>query len=335
MNKLLIFLFSGFILLISCGKPNDPESINPGDQSGGYKIVKKYTTAGYAQDVLKKDNLLYMAQGEGGLLILNIENPANPVTVSVTTEGVRGYCSRIAIKDSAVYLAAGSFGINILNVSDPYAPEVPVTNFGPKPSRNLYVMGDYLFNSNSELGFNISNISYPTEPDSRGQIVTNGYANAIRINSDTTMLFVACGEMGLSIYDISDFQQGYGEYPHIGWCDTPGYAEDIVILEEESVAFLACGTSGLQIINYADTNNVFITGSYDGGGYAKSLKYQDKRIYMACELGGLQVIDVSDLSHPVFKGQIETEFAFGLYVDENYVYLADEIEGLIIISIPD
>ncbi len=38
------------LLLISCGTPLDPESIDGND--GGYKIVSRITTSGYSQDVV-------------------------------------------------------------------------------------------------------------------------------------------------------------------------------------------------------------------------------------------------------------------------------------------
>ena len=50
-----VILFFSVALLISCGTPNEPESIIGGD--GGYKIVSKYTTSGYAQDVVLRDTL--------------------------------------------------------------------------------------------------------------------------------------------------------------------------------------------------------------------------------------------------------------------------------------
>ena len=78
--KLFILLLIGISFMLSCGKPNDAESVPIPDISGGYTIVKKFITAGYSQDVLKKDNLLYMAQGEGGLQIIDITNPEDPQT---------------------------------------------------------------------------------------------------------------------------------------------------------------------------------------------------------------------------------------------------------------
>jgi len=332
MNKYFSFFLSGLILLVGCGKPNDPESLTPGD--AGYKVVSRVNTSGFANDVVKKDNLLYVAQGEGGLIIYNISDPANPVLVSLTTEKLRGYAGKIALKDSAVYLAANTFGINVVDVRDPDTPVVTITNLGIKPARNFHVMGNYLFTAISEQGVGIAEVSYPAEPDIRGQFPTTGYAYGLTTSSDSNYLFVAGGEMGLSIYNISDFQEGYGIYPRVGWCDTPGDAEAIIIDESESLAFMACGTAGLQILNYADTSNIFIAGSYDSAGYAKDLQLSGNLVYLSAELGGLQIIDVSDHTAPKLLGAIQTKFALGLDMDANYIYLADEDEGILVISIP-
>lgn len=335
MNKLSTWLLTGLILLIGCGKPTDPESLIPDDISGGYKIVKIFPTPGFAQDILKKDSLLYIAQGEGGLLIVSVADPENPQIVSQTTEDVRGYSSKIAMKDSAVYLAAGTFGVTVVNAGNPAAPVVTVSNLGMKPARDFHVFGNYMFTAVSEQGINICEISYPTEPDIRGGIATIGYAYGLTTSADSNFLFAACGEMGMSIYDISDFQEGYGVYPQVGWCDTPGDAEAIIIDDEKSIAFMACGTGGLQIIDYSDTSNIFIAGIYDSIGYAKDLIYSGDLIYLTTETYGLQIINVSDVTKPYLVGIVETAFALGLDMDDKYIYMADETEGLIIISIPD
>ena len=52
--KNIIIVFS-IALLVSCGTPNEPESILGGD--GGYKIVSKYATSGYAQDIVLRDSV--------------------------------------------------------------------------------------------------------------------------------------------------------------------------------------------------------------------------------------------------------------------------------------
>jgi hypothetical protein len=333
MNRIFFIALLGIGLLTSCGKPNDPEILP--DISGGYKVVQHIPTAGYALDIIKKGNLLHVVQGEGGLLIVDIADIENPEVVSITTQDVRGYSVKIALKDTVVYLAAGAYGVTVLDISDPYFPIVTASNVNMKPARNLHIMGNYIFTAVSEQGVMIADISYPTQPDIRGDIITSGYAYGITTSADSNYLMAASGEMGFSMYDISDFQEGFGIYRQVGWCDTPGYAEEITIIDDQSIAFLACGTSGLQIVNYADTNNVYIAGSYDGGGYTKSLKYRDNRVYLASELAGLQIVDVTDVTHPKLIGVVETSYAMGLEIDDDYVYVADEEAGIIIVSIPD
>jgi hypothetical protein len=100
------------------------------------------------------------------------------------------------------------------------------------------------------------------------------------------------------------------------------------------IAYMACGTAGLQIINFADTNHIYVTGFYTCGGYAKEIIYKNNIVYMTTEESGLQIFDVSDVSNPKLIGIIKTEYALGMEIDEKYIYIADEDEGLIIIAKP-
>ena len=332
MIKLFFALSISAIILLGCGSPNEPEDLSIDD--GGYKIVSRFVTSGYAQDIIVVDTLLYIAQGEGGLVIISIANPNKPKIISEVTSALRGYSYKIINKDSVLYLAAGNLGVSVINVADPYNPIVTVNNLPMKPARNLYVLGDYLFTAVSEQGFNISEISYPTQPDIRTTTITPGYTQSVTATKDSNYLLVACGEMGFAMMDISDFQLGFGIYPIAGWKDTPGYAVDIVNHPTLPVAFLACGTAGLVIINYADTSDVKIVGSYSTGGYAKEILFIDNKLFLTTETRGLQIIDVSNITSPVKIGTIQTEFAMGVCADDKYIYIADELEGLVVISRP-
>jgi hypothetical protein len=332
-----LLLVTSITFLLSCGTPNDPESIIGGD--GGYKIVSKYATSGFAQDVLLRDSLVYISQGQGGLIILNVSNPNEPTYVSELTYGLRGYSFKLANKDSVIYLAAGGFGVSSVNIADPLFPLITQENRAIAPAKNFHIMGDFLFTAVSEEGVNISNIRDPVHTSFRQTFFVPGYAQAVCTSAadtsyDNNYMLIACGEVGFTIFNISDFQDGYNIYPLIGWLDTPGYAEDVTIHPELPVAFLACGTGGLVIVDYSDTSNVKIVGSYASGGYAKEVIYDENKVYLTTELRGLQIFDVSNLSSPVRIGTVETEFAMAVALDDKYVYVADEVEGLIIISMP-
>ena len=196
-------------------------------------------------------------------------------------------------------------------------------------------MGDYLFTAVSEEGVNISKINDPIHPDFRQTFFVPGFAQSVSTSADGTLLLIACGEVGFTIFDISDFQDGYNIYPVVGWLDTPGYTEDVTIHPDLPIAFLACGTGGLVIVDYSDSANVKTIGSYSiQVVMPKKLFIQDNKVYVTTGLRGLQIFDVSNLISPVRIGTVQTKLAKGLAVDEKYVYVADEEEGLVIISIP-
>lgn len=335
MNRLLLMLVA-IAIIAGCGKPKDPEVIQPEDNSGGYKIVSKLSTAGSAQDIEKNGDLLYIAQGEGGLVIVDVSNPEFPEVVTQIIDDVSGYSSKITLQDSIAYLAAGTYGVTVVDAGNPFMPGINQWYLAVvKPAKSFELMGDYLFAALSGGGIQViyvkKNIGVP---DTRSNIKTPGYATGLAISPYDSTMFAACGEMGLAMYNLSVFDDGYANYPITGWCDTPGYAEEVSLNYDESMAFLACGTEGLQIINYTDTANIHLVGSYATNGYAKELRYENNKIFITAGSQGVQIIDVSSVTAPTILGVIETENARGFDMDDNYLYIADEVEGLIIISRP-
>jgi len=333
MQKLnYIILFFSLIVFFSCGTPNEPESIVGGD--GGYKIISKFLTSGYAQDVVVNDSLAFVTQGEGGLMIINIANRKSPYELSSVTQDLKGYSNKVAIKDSVVYISAGSFGASVVDAADPEDPVITATNLALKPAKGFDIWENFLFTAVGEYGFKISEIGYPTQPDIRGETSTPGFAQAVYVSPDRNYLLVACGEMGFSLFNISELQTGWGTYPMTGWVDINGYAEDVVAHPTLPYAYLACGTSGLFIVDYSNSADVKIVASYSTGGYAKEVAIKDNKAYVTTGLRGLQIFDVSNNYAPYRIGTVQTEYARGLAVDDRYVYVADENEGLVIISIP-
>jgi hypothetical protein len=320
------------MLFLSCAKPTDPESLAP--SSGGYSIVGRLQLPGYAEDIEVKDTLAYIAQGEGGLAIVSIANRSKPKLLSVCQEGVRGTSHKLALNDSTVYVAANTFGVSAIDVRNPRAPVATSSNIAMKPAQSLYVFGSYLFAATGETGVQTADISTPMYPNPLGPFSCPGYAIGLTSTPDSAYLLVACGEMGLAIFDVHDMQGGRGPYPQVGWRDTPGYAVSVAVASNRSVAFLACGTAGVQVVDFSDTTNIRLVGSYATGGYAKEVAYSNGRLYVATELRGLQILSVENPAAPRLVGVVGTEYALGVAVDQRHVYVADEDYGLIIISIP-
>jgi len=327
-------------LIAGCAKPTAPESLTPG--SGGYSIVAKLSLPGSAQDIILHDTLAYIAQGEGGLAIVSVADPTRPKLLSLCFSGVRGYSYKLTRKDSIVFIAAGMFGINTINVANPYAPvHVVFTGGGGISTIDVAIFGTWLLETRGDAGIRFADIA-ETAPgfiDTRGTIFTPGYARGTTTTSDSTML-VACGEMGLTMYDLRDigtYGGGPGYYDerkgYVDWIDLPGYAVHVRTMGERRIAFVACGTAGVQVVDFSDTT-LRVIGEYATGGYAKEVAYSDERLYVTTEARGLQIFSVTNPALPRLIGIVETKYALGVEVDQDYVYVADQLEGLIVVRIP-
>ncbi|MGA9116165.1 MAG: hypothetical protein WB626_05265 [Bacteroidota bacterium] len=314
-----------------CLEPEVPP-LSPPLPTGGYSVVGRVRTPGAAQDVVVRDTLAFVAQGEGGLAVLTVADPRRPALMTVLQEGVRGYATKIAIKDSAVYVGSGTFGIQVVDVANPREPYTTVENLGIRPARSLLVFGNFLFASASELGVRICEVGFPTQPDLRGGMRPPGYARGMAFTPDSSRLLVACGELGLAVFDISEMQDGWGNYRQLAWLDLPGYAEDVAVAGTEPFALLACGTAGLQVVRFSDSSGIVPVSFLETGGYAKEIAWRDGTVFMSAETRGLQIISVGDPSAPRLAGVVETEYALGLTLEGERIFLADESEGLLVIA---
>jgi len=286
--------------------------------------------------VTVNSDFAFVAHGEGGVLVINISDPNKPnVISSVNNAVIKGYAHKINRQDSVLYISTGGFGVTVIKVADPYNPRVTSTNVDLRPAKNVHVMGDFVFAAISELGVQVAKIvNNANNLDPRGISGTPGFAQSICTSPDSNYLLVACGEMGLAVIDISYLQNGHGVYPTIGLVDISGYSEDVVIHPTLPYAYLACGTAGLTIVDFSDPEDLKILSRYETGGYAKEILYKDGKVYMTTELRGLKIFNVSNVSSPQLIGTVQTEYAKGVDIGDNYIYVADEVEGMVTISIP-
>ncbi|MBT7617435.1 MAG: T9SS type A sorting domain-containing protein [Calditrichaeota bacterium] len=157
---------------------------------------------------------------------------------------------------------------------------------------------------------------------------TPGTANNIYING--TLLFVADGESGLRIFDISD-QENIVE---LGSVDTDGEALSVYVIGD--FAYVCDGPGGLVIINISDPENPSMAASYDSPGIAYYVYVIGDHAYIADGESGLLIINISDLENLQLIGTYNTPgVAIYVTVIEDYVYLADMNGGFFVINISD
>jgi len=124
---------------------------------------------------------------------------------------------------------------------------------------------------------------------------TPGDAKDIVLSSDETKAYIADGDAGLHIIDITN-----PDNPIVGSVDTDGSAEGVILSQDETKAYVADGAAGLKIIDITDPANPSILGSVDTPGNALkvALSQDETRAYVADGSAGLTVIDITNPSSP-------------------------------------
>jgi hypothetical protein len=161
-------------------------------------------------------------------------------------------------------------------------------------------------------------------------------------------VFAAVSQAGLWWYDFSTTHSFDGADTMLiysprclGWADTPGSA--ISVFARDGFAYVADDRGGLQIFDLPDTIPAFdhddlyeavpeLVSNINTSGRTKDVHIVGNYCYLADGSGGLKIIDVTDPYAPVFLAAYTTPYAYGVWADENYVYIADRDNGLMIFA---
>ena len=168
-----------------------------------------------------------------------------------------------------------------------------------------------------------------------GSSNTTGDSRDIAISSDGSTAFIADGDEGLRVFDISVpaaplSQGGIDVSP-----GNSGSSRGIVVSADGSTVFLADSTGGLKIVEVS-AGSYSIIGDIDTNGNAIDIALSpDEQTVFIADSSSVKVIDVSTLGAPVIVASITASAAYGIDVapDGNTVYVADQLDGLCVIDV--
>lgn len=321
--EIIIFLL---IFVIGCKTPSEPQ------KEKEFKPVTEYNLSGYAQGLFLKDSLLFVADGQGGLVILDISDL--PDSIKFISQKETGYNAvSVCVKDSFAFIGFNDVnrkGIWVYKISDLSNPEWITGDEGlayaydvwlPSQDTNyIYVASGYWYyiEDLSGLPYYLSFAKrYHPPGKARG------------VFADSNYVYLACEQMGVVIYpalvpEVPDSEA------IVSWMDTPNNARDLVV--KNGKIFVADGYGGLVIIDITDIENPFILSSIDLPGYAQKLEVDGNKIYIACGSEGVFGIDVSDIQSPEIFAGYHGSYVYDIEVNENYIFIADRDIGIIALS---
>ena len=87
-------------------------------------------------------NHAYVADGESGLQIVDISDPASPATVGSLALG--GFINSVALSENFAYVTDEDFGLRKIDISDPAHPVLVGSFDTPGEPTDVAVVGEYV-----------------------------------------------------------------------------------------------------------------------------------------------------------------------------------------------
>lgn len=288
-------------------------------------IESVVATSGEAQNVFVSGGYAYVADGESGLAIIDVSNPAEPGTpVYVDTNGE---ALNVCISGGYAYVADNDSGLAIIDVSDPAHPGEPVYKDTSGYAQSVAVDGGYAYVADLGSGLAVINVENPASPGALSYVTPGSWTTRdIVVSGDVA--YVA-GTLGLTSLDISDRAAPAildSEQTNV---DGKTYGVDLA----GDYAFIANSGAGITVMNISDPGNLSYITSRDTGFSAVDLTVSGGYVYAANSQAGMAKLNVYDPEFPGAPGYVYTKGnARGIDVDGSYIYAACEEGGLAIIN---
>ncbi len=288
-------------------------------------VIGSVYTGGSATEVSVHDQIAYVACGSGGVVVVDCTVPTEPVVVDNYPAAA---CSGIMYHEGQdLVYAAIQEGLVILDPSGGGS----ITAVGSYPMANaqdVYVDGDTAYVAAWGGELRVLDVSEPTLPVSLGSVGIGGFASFKGISASDGYVYCATSWTGLKIVDattpsapavVCELSLGsytgeialWGDYALVsGWWQQRLYVVDISTPEEAFVA-------GEMYFAYGQ-----------GGGVAVR---NDTYVHVGTFSTTLMSIDWSNIEDMVVAGTVETHGADGLFYDGEYLYAAENEDGLTII----
>ncbi|MCC7576368.1 MAG: hypothetical protein KK926_05990 [Methanomethylovorans sp.] len=288
--------------------------------------VGSYDTSQQAHDVAVAGNYAYIADGLGGLVIVDITDPSAPnLAGSYPISEVyinNPNADSVAVEGDYAYVAAHD--LFIVDITDPSSPSlaVVVEALYIAPILDVEVSGGYAYLL-SEYGFEIWDISDPSAPTFLSSYISHSRSIAVEGNYAYLPGYDSSGDDCLEIVDISDPSS-----PTVVATYDPGSAVNDVAVAG-NYAYLAA-IDGLVVLDISDPSSPIQVGSSDDP--ASDVAVAGNYAYLATD-DGLVVLDISDPSSPIEVDSYSDSAYRSIVVSGNYAYVTNLDDGLIIFQL--
>ncbi len=290
-------------------------------------IVGSADTPSEATGIAIAGNHAYIADGGGGLQVVDITDPTAPVIVgSCDTDGL---ALDVAVDGNTACVAMRWSGLLVVDVTDPTNP-TPLGSYDtPGSGLGVAIAGNHAYVADLDAGLQVIDISDPTNPTLAGNY--DHFGSAIDVAVAGNRAYLANLTVGLLVIDITDPT----DPEYLSTCDTPDDAWCVALAGDH--AYVADWDSGLQVIDITDTSAPILVGSCDTPGRAYGVAIAGNYAYVADDYAsGLLVLDITDPAAPSLVASIDTPGGSrAVAVAGDRAFVADNDHGLQVIDIAE
>ncbi|MFX0005481.1 MAG: LVIVD repeat-containing protein [Promethearchaeota archaeon] len=267
----------------------------------------------------------------GGLLIINVSDPANPIILASYYQS--GLPWKVSIVGEIAYLANSMIGLEVLSISDPTNPVKIDQYTGSGVAYDVEVVGDVAYLADWSRGLVILNVSNPSNVrEIRTFLIPGACIHVSVANSLAYIVDHHTDYSGLRVVNVSDPSHPLQLDNHAP--SGVDYWNPFVYGDYVYIGNHGLGGGELRILNAHDPSNIVQVGVFDQQSFISSSYVNGNRAYLADYMNGLVVVDVTIPISPVKRAQyFDGGHAFDVDVISNIAYVADGVDGLEIIEI--
>jgi len=282
----------------------------------------------HCSQIIVANNLCYRNNGRY-FEIIDLSDVGNPLLISSIS--FPAPISAFLLYNQYAIIADSDSGIFIYDLSDLGEPVEIISSHIAIPSSCLAINDSILFSCREYWGiyaFDISNIATPIQI---GYFTWGSTGKTITVY-DNKLYFPSYYPDG--IYVLGATTSNLLE--ELGFLYTMDIGAIKVILRD-SIAYCG-GWQGLITANVKQSDSMYVISVYDSASYIYDMSINDNYLFLASGQNGLKILNIGNSESLFEVGGLsikEGYIAKGIFLQGNYVYLANDVGGMQILETQD
>lgn len=286
-----------------------------------------HQTPGTAFDLVMRDQVMYVAAGEGGLIWKDLRRPRIPA-IQLSPFNTHFLC----LDNNYLYALPHKRGaIEIFDLSEPRRPK-KIMEWADLGASRLAVDGHYAALSKGAHGLELYDIKQLNQPQLRDRLPD---VHVLDVVFKEHLLCLATRNQGLILYHVG----ADGRLRLQGRIALPfpmnEFTQTVALAVRDDLAYVAGGPAGLLIIDIADPQKMKILSLLPIAGFSKGILLSGNRVLIGSQEHEISVIDVTDPTIPRLEGVLRVQMlARGMQLQDDLIYVAGKRHGVSVVPMP-